>query len=141
MRFSRRQAVQAGAIGLLGLGMNHLSALRASGVSTEQAAKAKSVIFIFLSGGLAQQDSFDLKPNAPEEFRGEFKPGRVVRNSCDNYRRAARLRNLNAENPQRARPHHKYCFVLTDPGLFYHRVHRACQRLAEGTRLVRNVIW
>jgi hypothetical protein len=73
-RFSRRQAVQAGAIGLLGLGMNHLSALRASGVPTDQVAKAKSVIFIFLSGGLAQQDSFDLKPNAPEEFRGEFKP-------------------------------------------------------------------
>ena len=73
-RFSRRQAVQAGSIGLLGLGMNHLSALNALGVPDESVAKAKSVIFIFLSGGLAQQDSFDMKPAAPEEMRGEFNP-------------------------------------------------------------------
>ena len=32
------------------------------------------MIYIFLSGGLAQQDSFDLKPDAPENIRGEFKP-------------------------------------------------------------------
>ena len=35
---------------------------------------ARSVIFIFLSGGLAQHDSFDLKPEAPEGIRGEFRP-------------------------------------------------------------------
>jgi hypothetical protein len=34
----------------------------------------KSVILIYLSGGLAHQDSFDLKPDAPDEVRGEFKP-------------------------------------------------------------------
>ena len=34
----------------------------------------QSVIYIFLSGGLAQHDSFDLKPDAPESIRGEFKP-------------------------------------------------------------------
>lgn len=37
-------------------------------------AKAKNVIFIFLLGGAATQDMFDLKPNAPSEVRGEFKP-------------------------------------------------------------------
>jgi hypothetical protein len=36
--------------------------------------RAKSVIYVFLSGGLAQHDSFDLKPDAPEDIRGEFKP-------------------------------------------------------------------
>ena len=36
--------------------------------------RAKSVIYIFLSGGLAQQDSFDMKPDAPENVRGDFKP-------------------------------------------------------------------
>jgi hypothetical protein len=36
--------------------------------------KAKKVIYIFLSGGLAQQESFDMKPDAPAEIRGEFKP-------------------------------------------------------------------
>ena len=34
----------------------------------------KSVIMVYLSGGLAHQDTFDLKPDAPEEVRGEFKP-------------------------------------------------------------------
>src|SRR5262245_2623133 len=67
-KFTRRTAIQAGAVGLLGLGMNHLSVLRAK-ESTDRA-----VIYIFLSGGLAQQDSFDLKPDAPAEIRGEFKP-------------------------------------------------------------------
>ena len=78
VRFSRRTAIQAGAIGLLDLGMNHVSGLRAlAGPSDAPAArepKAKAVIYIFLSGGLAQHDSFDMKPDAPDTIRGEFKP-------------------------------------------------------------------
>ena len=62
---SRRVAIQAGSIGLLGLGMNHLAPLRAL-ADTPRTARAKSVIYIFLSGGLAQQDSFDMKPDAPQ---------------------------------------------------------------------------
>ncbi|MFG0262008.1 MAG: DUF1501 domain-containing protein [Novipirellula sp. JB048] len=73
---SRRQALQVGAIGILGLGTNHLSGLReahaANGVTPH--GKAKSCIFIFLSGGLAQHESFDMKPEAPENIRGEFRP-------------------------------------------------------------------
>lgn len=71
-RIARRTAIQAGAIGLLGLGMDHISALRAT--EGEAIAGGKSVIYIFLSGGLSQHDSFDLKPDAPDEVRGEFKP-------------------------------------------------------------------
>ncbi len=72
-RHTRRAAIQAGAIGLLGLGMNHLAPLRALGRSGETPKeKAKSVIYIFLSGGLAQHESFDMKPDAPLEVRGEF---------------------------------------------------------------------
>jgi hypothetical protein len=70
---TRRAAVQAGAIGLLGCGMNHVSALRAEAAASE-APRAKACIFIFLSGGLSQLDSFDLKPNAPAAIRGEFQP-------------------------------------------------------------------
>ena len=70
-RVTRRIALQAGAVGLLGLGLDALGALReAKGAGTQK----QSVIFIFLSGGLAQHDSFDLKPDAPESIRGEFKP-------------------------------------------------------------------
>src|SRR5205807_9315588 len=38
------------------------------------APRARSVIYIFLSGGLSQLESFDLKPDAPEAIRGEFRP-------------------------------------------------------------------
>src|ERR1051326_1068818 len=71
-RFNRRVAIEAGAIGLLGLGTNHLHAL--AGESSSIRPTAQSVIYIFLSGGLAQQDSFDLKPDAPAEIRGDFRP-------------------------------------------------------------------
>jgi hypothetical protein len=70
---TRRTAIQAGSIGLLGLGMNHLEELRAASTSPKQ-VPSKSVIYIFLSGGLAQHDSFDLKPEAPGTIRGEFNP-------------------------------------------------------------------
>jgi len=73
---SRRESMQIGAIGILGLGMNHLAGFRQASAADGviPAGKAKSCIFIFLSGGLAQHESFDLKPNAPADVRGEFKP-------------------------------------------------------------------
>ena len=67
---NRREALRAGAVGLLGLGLAELSALR--GVA--DAPRARSVIFVFLTGGLSHLDSFDLKPEAPDTIRGEFRP-------------------------------------------------------------------
>jgi hypothetical protein len=70
--------IQAGTIGLMGLGMEHIGALHA--LADTQAPegsrdqRARAVIYVFLSGGLSQIDSFDMKPDAPEEIRGEFKP-------------------------------------------------------------------
>lgn len=69
---TRRGMLQAGAIGL-GLNSANLSALRAL-AGPSQAAKAKSVLFIFLTGGLSHHDSFDMKPDAPSDIRGEFNP-------------------------------------------------------------------
>ena len=72
---NRRQTIQAGAVGILGLGMNHLAAFQAAGdAGKPAAATAKSVILVFLSGGLTQHDSFDMKPDAPADIRGEFNP-------------------------------------------------------------------
>lgn len=76
---SRRVAVTAGAIGLLGLGMNHLAGLRQAYAAPAidamaSSGRAKSCIFIFLSGGLSQHDSFDMKPAAADNIRGEFSP-------------------------------------------------------------------
>lgn len=72
-RFSRRTALQAGAIGLLGLGAGEVVSLR-SLAAPASGARARTVIYIFLSGGLSQLDSFDLKPDAPDGIRGEFQP-------------------------------------------------------------------
>jgi uncharacterized protein (DUF1501 family) len=75
--FSRRTLLQAGSISLLGLGMNHVAGLRAADSAAgtaKSSGRAKSVIYIFLSGGLAQHDSFDMKPDAPDTVRGEFNP-------------------------------------------------------------------
>src|SRR6267378_4191466 len=74
-RVSRRTAIQAGAVGLLGLGMNHVEALRAATPpDAPRGGRARACIYIFLSGGLAQHESFDLKPDAPAGVRGEFQP-------------------------------------------------------------------
>jgi hypothetical protein len=71
-RCTRRVALQAGTVGLLGLGMNHLAALRTC--TAAPSPRSRAVIYVFLSGGLSQLDSFDLKPDAPENIRGEFRP-------------------------------------------------------------------
>ena len=76
---NRRRFLQVGASGLLGIGLPGLLAARASAGSSAMAGgpglgRAKSVIVILLSGGLGQHDSFDMKPEAPDGIRGEFKP-------------------------------------------------------------------
>jgi hypothetical protein len=55
--------------------MNHLEPLRSlAAQKPAHESPARAVIYIFLSGGLAQHESFDLKPAAPTAFRGEFHP-------------------------------------------------------------------
>ncbi len=71
-RVSRRTALQVGSVGLLGLGSNHVAALREASAAPVVSIPPRSVIYIFLSGGLSQHDSFDPKPLAPENIRGEF---------------------------------------------------------------------
>ncbi len=72
---SRRDALQLGLGTLLGGGL--VTALRARGFAAEAvnkpAAKAKSCILIWMDGGPTHFETFDPKPGAPEEYRGEFK--------------------------------------------------------------------
>lgn len=72
-RVTRRTALQAGSVGILGLGMAELAALRAL-ATPAPVVPTKSVILVFLTGGISHQDSFDLKPEAPDIVRGEFRP-------------------------------------------------------------------
>jgi hypothetical protein len=72
--------VQAGAAALLGLGLPGLFAGQAAASSTADNrqlpgfGKAKRCIFLFMWGGPSQLDTFDMKPNAPDNIRGPFKP-------------------------------------------------------------------
>ena len=68
---SRRSFLRIGAAGVGGLTLADL--LRADANAAPGATK-KSVINIFLSGGPTHLDTFDLKPEAPSEIRGEFRP-------------------------------------------------------------------
>ena len=72
---TRRDLLAAGTIGLMGLSLADVLRLRSQAAETGAAAvPPKSVIYIFLSGGLSQHDSFDPKPQAPDDIRGEFDP-------------------------------------------------------------------
>jgi hypothetical protein len=73
---TRRETLKAGALSFLGGFFNLPSLLQAEENRQEYVhpGKAKSVILLYLLGGAATQDMFDLKPNAPPEIRGEFKP-------------------------------------------------------------------
>lgn len=68
---SRRSFLRVGSAGLAGLTLP--AALRAE-ADAPRSAKAKAVILVWLNGGPATIDMWDLKPDAPEEIRGEFKP-------------------------------------------------------------------
>jgi hypothetical protein len=71
---TRRETLQAGALSLLGGGFTLPSLLRAEEAGRVRHPKAKSVILLYLLGGAATQDMWDMKPTAPAEVRGEFKP-------------------------------------------------------------------
>lgn len=70
-QISRRDFFSIGATGIAGLSLPNL--LRAEAVAGLQAT-GKSIINIYLAGGPTHMDTFDLKPKAPKEFRGEFAP-------------------------------------------------------------------
>ncbi len=72
--FSRRAALQAGSLGLMGLGLADVLRMRGIAAGPQVVTPVKSVLFVFLTGGLSHQDSWDLKPDAPAEVRGEFNP-------------------------------------------------------------------
>ena len=65
----RRSFLQLGSLAVGGLSLPHL--LRAE-ANRGSSGSAKSVIMVYLSGGLTHQDTFDLKIDAPKEIRGEF---------------------------------------------------------------------
>ncbi|MCA9045384.1 MAG: DUF1501 domain-containing protein [Planctomycetaceae bacterium] len=68
---TRRSFLQLGGLACGGLTLAQLLGAEAQAASGRS---HKSVIMVYLSGGLSHQDTFDLKPDAPQEVRGEFNP-------------------------------------------------------------------
>lgn len=69
-RLSRRQMLKAG---ILGAGFSLGDFLRLQAATGQKDAQ-RSAVLVHLWGGPSHQDTFDLKPNAPAEYRGEFRP-------------------------------------------------------------------
>jgi hypothetical protein len=71
---SRRSFLQVGALAVGGLTLGNLLRARADQVAAGKQTRDTSVILIWKGGGPSHIDTWDLKPNAPAEYRGEFKP-------------------------------------------------------------------
>ncbi len=87
--FSRRDFLWAGGLGLFGVGLSdyfRLAELQAASPKKSPGksfGRAKSCILLYLYGSPSQLETFDMKPNAPVEIRGEFKPIRSTLPGCD----------------------------------------------------------
>jgi hypothetical protein len=68
---SRRTFLRVGALSAVGLSLPGFLKAHAA---TAHKSRAKSVLLVYLGGGLSHHDSFDLKPDAPAEVRGNYKP-------------------------------------------------------------------
>lgn len=84
---SRRDLIQAGGASLFGLSLADVLSLQAAQAAPARGAgtfgKAKSVIILFLYGSPSQLETWDMKPDAPEQIRGPFKPIRTSNPSID----------------------------------------------------------
>ncbi len=70
---SRREFLRVGGLALGGLTLADLLRLRAQG-AVDSRRSSKAVIFVYLFGGPSHVDTYDMKPDAPAEYRGEFRP-------------------------------------------------------------------
>src|SRR5687767_8134624 len=71
---TRRAMLRYGVLGLAGLTLPRMLASEASGPTPDRRRRARSCILFFLEGGPSHVDLWDMKPEAPAEYRGEFQP-------------------------------------------------------------------
>ena len=103
---SRRELLQAGYSGLLGVGLSSVLGQRSQAAPSprsESSRSPKSVIIVFLTGACSHHDTFDMKLEAPAEIRGEFQP---IATSIPGYAICEHL-------PQLAARANKYAVIRT----------------------------
>lgn len=134
----RREFLQVGFSGFLGLGLPGLLAGRARAADAPSrgvqslAPRAKSMILVFLTGGLSHLDSFDPKPNAPEGIRGDFRtiPTRVPSVSfaevlpglADRADRLAVVRSMSHKYTNHLNATHEVLTGHPQPGAFFDKI-------------------
>jgi len=87
-RLDRRKLIQVGSIGALGLSLAKLEAAKAAGKAP---SRIRSCILVFYYGGPSHLDTWDLKPDAPSEVRGEFS---AIPTSADGIRISQHLPHM-----------------------------------------------
>lgn len=126
-RLGRRDLLQVGGMGLVGMGLSDLLRMEAQAAGDgSRGGKAKSVVFIFQSGGPSQHETFDPKPHAPDTIRGEYgvvqtqAPGELF---CEHLPKlSARsdrfsiVRTMNHIAGREFRNEHNSCFYLLHTG-------------------------
>src|SRR5215831_9153069 len=101
---SRRDFLQIGGLGAVGLALPDLFRARAQGsMPSRSAGRARACILLFMGGGPPQMDTFDLKPDAPAEVRGQFPP---IATSVPGTR-------ISSLMPALARQAHRYTIIRT----------------------------
>src|SRR6516164_10832022 len=93
--FTRRSFLKVGTAGLAGMVLPNLLKLEASGATGDQ-PRIRNCITIFLVGSPGQLDTWDMKPDAPAEVRGAFRPIQTNVNGvqiCEHFPLMARMMN------------------------------------------------
>src|SRR6266545_4499396 len=91
---TRRGFLRGVTLGALGLALPHWLRFEAEARASGRGGRPKSLIFLYLYGGPSQIDIWDMKPDAPEEYRGLFRPIATVvpgTNICEHLPRMAQL--------------------------------------------------
>lgn len=144
---SRRALIQAGLTSVVGLGLSDLFRLRAraSGSGGVKPTKVKSCILVWLAGGPSHIDTFDPKPDAPVDVRGEFKPidtsvpglkiSEILPNLAKVMDKVTLIRSVTSPEAEHARAaHHLLTGFRPSPAVVYPSLGSVVARLVSDDR-------
>jgi hypothetical protein len=129
----RREFLQVGFSGFAGVSLAGLSALRSTAAgAASSTARAKSMILVFATGGMSHLDTFDMKPEAPEGIRGEFKPiatnvpgivvGEHLPRLAKRMDRLAVVRTMSHDQTNHLNATHRLLTGQGQPGAFFDKI-------------------
>jgi Protein of unknown function (DUF1501) len=143
---SRREVLRIGTLGFLGLGLGDWFRLRAlAGRTADGSPRAKSCILIWQAGGPSHLDTFDPKPGASADVRGEFKPiatsvpglsiSEVFPNLAKVMNKVTLIRSMTSPESDHDRAaHHMMTGYRPTPALIYPGYGSVLARTRESTR-------